>query len=66
MPLFDAIVLIIGIALITGYFVHRKSYQDGVEDGTEGTLAVLEREGLIVVDDEGDVSAPPRSRRSRK
>lgn len=66
MPLFDAIVLIIGIAFIAAYFAHRKSYQEGVEDGTEATLAILEHEGLIVVDDEGAVSAPVRSTRSRR
>jgi hypothetical protein len=69
MPLFDALVLIIGCALVTGYFVHKKSYRDGVTDGTDATLAILENEGLIMVDDEGTVHPPPapqRPRRTRK
>lgn len=66
MPLFDAIVLIVGVALIVGYFVHHKSYREGVEAGTDATLAVLEGEGLIVINDDGEVCAPRPSRRSRK
>lgn len=66
MPLFDAIVLIIGIAFITAYIVHRKSFQEGVIEGTEATLAILEQEGLIVVNEEGEVSAPARPRASRR
>lgn len=66
MPLFEAFVLIFGIAYIVGHFAYKKAYREGIEDGTEATLAVLENEGLIVVDDEGAVRAPARPRRSRR
>lgn len=66
MPLFDALVLIIGISLIVGYFVHKKSYSEGVADGTDATLGILESEGLIEIDDEGAVSAPRKTQRATR
>lgn len=69
MPVSDALILIFGIAYIVGHFVYKKAYQEGVEDGTDATLTILENEGLISIDEEGAVSAPrkrPRARRSTR